>query len=238
MTFPDSALVIKKIKNMNQLELAKVFDVTRQTMSRWEKGKGGPSPAEYEFGLKKLNLTEDDIVNYGRNVTLHESPARYKPLKKREVGEIEGQNFKQVPVVTQSAQSAYARGCTDPDYIESLPTYPMPIDRYYQGKYRIFEVDGDSMDNGLKGSISHGEKLFCREVTREHWYTKLNIRDWLFVIVTINDGIVVKQITHHDAGRGIITCHSYNSLYPDFILRLETVAEIYNVVESLVRRRV
>lgn len=143
--------------------------------------------------------------------------------------------FVSVPMVPIHAYAGYSRGYGDLEYIDTLPTVPVITDRTFKGKYRVFEVDGDSMDNGMRDSFIDKDRILCREVMPGYWSSKLHIRDWFFVIVCKNDGIFVKQISNHDVERGIITCHSLNPMYEDFDVDLRDVAEIYNVIKIVDR---
>lgn len=144
-------------------------------------------------------------------------------------------DFLQVPLIPIHAQAGYARGYGDLEYIELLPRIPVITDKTFRGKYRVFEVSGDSMDNGMRDSLADRDLILCREVMREYWTSKLHIRDWDFVIVCKNDGIFVKHISEHDVERGLITCHSLNQMYEDFVIDLRDVAELYNVIKVVDR---
>ena len=145
--------------------------------------------------------------------------------------------YMSVPVIHIPAQAGYSRGYGDEEYIESMPTYPviLPADKSYKGKYRIFEIQGDSMDDGSRNSICDGDKILCREVIQSHWDTKLFFSNYLFVIVMRNDGIFAKQIINHHVDERIITCHSLNIMYDDFDVVLNDVAELYSVVRLIDR---
>lgn len=148
---------------------------------------------------------------------------------------VEVSEFIKVPFISVHAIAGYASGYGDNEYINELPTIPIMVDRRFKGKYRIFEVDGDSMDNGGRNSLYDGDKILCREVIQELWTTKLNIKDWFFVIVFKNDGIVVKQIIEHNTENGNICCHSLNQIFEDFTVNLNDVVELYNVIKIVDR---
>ncbi len=152
-----------------------------------------------------------------------------------EVKPISDFQFLNIPFVPIYAQAGYGRGYGDQEYIDNLPTLPVIVDKNYRGKYRVFEVDGDSMDNGTRNAIYDGDKILCREVRQELWTSKLHIKDWYFVICMKNDGITVKQITSHDVESGKIICHSLNPMFEDFEVNLKDVAELYNVIKIVDR---
>jgi hypothetical protein len=143
--------------------------------------------------------------------------------------------FLNIPFVPIHAQAGYGRGYGDPQYISALPTFPVIVDKTYRGKYRVIEVEWDSMDDGTRNALCDGDKILCREIKPELWKAKLQIKDWFFVICMKNDGIVVKQIIDHDVENGIITCHPLNPIFDDFEVNLRDVAELFNVIKIVDR---
>ncbi len=149
--------------------------------------------------------------------------------------EFEITDFMRIPFVPIHAQAGYTRGYGDQEYIDELPTIPVIVDRNYKGKYRVFEVEGDSMDDGSRNALYDGDKILCREVKMDLWKSKLHIKDWYFVIVCKNDGITVKEITNHNVENCVIHCHSLNPIFEDFEINLNDVAELYNVIKIVDR---
>lgn len=143
--------------------------------------------------------------------------------------------FMNIPFVPIFAQAGYGKGYGDQEYIDNLPTMPVIVDKTYKGKYRVFEVKGDSMDDGSRKSLCEGDKILCREVRQELWHNKLHIKDWFFVICMKDNGILVKQILSHEVETGEIVCHSLNSLFDDFKMNLSEVCELYNVIKIVDR---
>lgn len=184
-----------------------------------------PLPSNFVERLVSINTRIDaDWVRTGKGNMLKEDA---RPLP--------GADFISVPLVPVSAQAGYPNGYSDRDYIDSLPTIPVIVDKNYHGKYRVFEVNGDSMDDGSRAAIYDKDKILCREVKRELWRSRLHIRDWFFVIVHRYDGVIVKQIVEHDVETGNIVCHSLNPLFENFTINLNDVMELYNVVKIVDR---
>lgn len=153
--------------------------------------------------------------------------------KQEEAAPIQDEHIMMVPLVNQYAQAGYMMGWADVAYIETLPKIPWIVDKEYKGKYISFEVRGDSMDDGMKHSYEQGDILLCREIGCDYWKSKLHFNAWdAFVIVHKTDGIVLKQIVDHDVENGIITCHSFNPIYPDFKVDLRDIAQLFNVVKQ------
>lgn len=142
-----------------------------------------------------------------------------------------------VPLVSQYAQAGYLCGYADAAYMATLPTIPYIVDHEAQGHYVAFEVKGDSMNDGTEDAILEGDRLLCREIMPHLWAdSKLHIRKWDFVIVH-TEGILVKRIINHDEENHTITIHSLNSMYPDKVINLSDVKQIFNVIELQRPRR-
>ncbi len=142
-----------------------------------------------------------------------------------------------VPLVSQYAQAGYLCGYADAAYMATLPTIPYIVDHEAQGHYVAFEVKGDSMNDGTEDAILEGDRLLCREIMPHLWAdSKLHIRKWDFVIVH-TEGILVKRIINHDVENHTITIHSLNSIYPDKVINLSDVKQIFNVIELQRPRR-
>lgn len=147
------------------------------------------------------------------------------------------QNVVYIPLVNQYAYAGYLDGYSDVTFIDQLPKIPFIVDREGNGSYVAFEVKGDSMNNGTEESYLEGDRLYCREIGQYLWATsKLHLRKWDFVIVH-EDGILIKRIIDHDVENHTITIHSLNDMYPDKVIDLCEVRQIFNVIESVRPRR-
>lgn len=150
--------------------------------------------------------------------------------KYREAKEVDP-NYMEVPLIGIKAQAGYLNEYNDTAFIEELPTVKVQVDRTFHGKYRCFEVSGDSMNDGTFRSICEGDVILGREVKKELWCYKLHFNQWFFVINHVN-GLLIKQIVAHNVEEGTITCHSLNPIYgEDFTLSLNEVKELYNVIK-------
>lgn len=146
-------------------------------------------------------------------------------------------NVKFVSLVSQYAYAGYLAGFSDTEYEKTLPKVPVLVDHELKGHYMMFEVKGDSMNDGSEESILEGDRLLGREIRRDLWPFKLHINRWDFIVVHRTEGILVKRITHHDTEKGTITLHSLNTEYEDRVFNLDDVAQIFNVIEVTRNRR-
>lgn len=141
-------------------------------------------------------------------------------------------------LVNKRAAAGYLAGWGDDEYIETLPTHAIIVDEQHKGTYRSFEISGDSADDDSKRSISDGDIVTGRLVNRGFWKSRLHNHKYPYwIIVHRVEGILCKMITEHDTEQGTILCVSRNpdkKKYPDLLLSLDDVSEIYNVVQVTV----
>lgn len=193
--------------------------------------------------VKKISssLANDIISKYGQfNLTwllTGEGEMLNTPKPENEASPIDEPIILRVPLVSQYAQAGYLAGYADAAYMDSLPTIPYIVDHEALGHYVAFEVKGDSMNDGTEDSILEGDRLLCREIQPHLWVSsRLHFRKWDFVIVH-TEGILVKRIIDHDVDNHTITIHSLNSMYPDKVIDLADVKQIFNVIELQRPRR-
>lgn len=106
---------------------------------------------------------------------------------------------------------------------------------YAKGGFLVVRVDGDSMDDGTKKSLSDGDEVLIYEHVDNH-IENLPIRKTLFVITTLN-GNVLKQIKEINKEEGYILCHSFNQGYEDFKIKFDDVCQIF-IVCKIVNKQI
>lgn len=164
----------------------------------------------------------------------------YKKLDNKREHELEilkKSNVIGVPLVGQYAYAGYMSGYMDNDYMESLPVIPFFAEHEAKGDYLAFEVRGDSMDNGTDEAIIEGDILICRKLDRRHWYNKLHIDQWDFVVVHPEDGILCKRIIYHNPDTGEIVLHSLNDYYKDKSYNISEFGQVFTIVQVVKKRR-
>ncbi|WP_169578018.1 LexA family transcriptional regulator [Rudanella lutea] len=145
----------------------------------------------------------------------------------------DGRVLMTIPLVDEFAQAGYLAGWKDPEFIEELPKHSIVVAKRHTGKYRAFEVVGDSMDSDRRDAICAGDIVVGRSIDKTLWNTKFHLHRFKDYLIVHQDGVIIKRITAHNVEEGIITCASTNpdkEAYPDFEVRLSEVYEIYNIV--------
>ncbi|MCY4781414.1 hypothetical protein ORI89_17275 [Sphingobacterium sp. UT-1RO-CII-1] len=225
---------------------AEILGVSRQTVYQYFKSNSLERETVSNI-LSKFDTNEQEVFGTG------DDPAPIKRINQnaRELGpadiyEEDGDNkfieispgrYRMgVELVPVYAQAGYLTGYADKEYVDELPKHYITVDRYVRGKYRAFEISGDSMDNGdIKEAMPDGTIATGREVKRDLWQAKLHNHQWPnWIFVHRTEGIVAKQIAKQCLETGCITLRSLNpnkETYPDFDVHIDDIMQIYNVVK-------
>lgn len=172
---------------------------------------------------RSIGYFSDDIkfIDENKNNIFYEvSPGRY---------------LMQTKLVTEKAKAGYLSGFSDAEYMDDLPAHFITVNEFHKGVYRSFEVSGDSMTDGTDASVLDGDIVTGRLIKRELWQSKFHTHKYRYwVIVHKYEGVIIKEIAHHDVARGVLTLRSLNIdkvMYPDFEVNLDDVDQIFNVVD-------
>ena len=122
-----------------------------------------------------------------------------------------------IPLVEYKAQAGYLTGYLDRNYIKKLPMYNVP--GLYGGTFRMFQVKGLSMYPTLQdGSYIIGEFV-------ETWEYMTDNR--VYIIVTVNEGIIVKRVKNRIRKYKSLYCSSDNREYGNIRIPIEDVKEVW-----------
>ncbi|MVM33643.1 helix-turn-helix domain-containing protein [Spirosoma sp. HMF4905] len=135
-------------------------------------------------------------------------------------------------LVPEYAYASYPHGWRDPEYLIELPKYSIVLPAPEPGFFRAFEVRGDSMDDGTKYAIGHGDVAVGKKIDPDMWNYKLYQNGGTDYIVVTHDGVICKRIIDQDIKEGVIICASKNpnkNEYPNFTIRLSEVYELYKI---------
>lgn len=151
----------------------------------------------------------------------------YESFQAPKVVTVDSSGRENISYVSVKARAGYLLGFGDPAYIEKLPAFTVP--GYTHGTYRLFEVDGHSMFPTLQASD--------RVITR--WAGISEVRDdRVYVIVTKNDGVLIKRIINRYQEGKIIakSDNNHGGEFPALVLDLSEISEIWYVVERWTRQ--
>jgi hypothetical protein len=228
--------VAQKIKaiinefNLNNYSFSKRIGVTSTTVDSIINGRPQPDGSRkrtkpgYDVLMSIIN--EFDInpdYLFGKDDHMIRSdvkkPATYSGMP--QVVAVNPSGNENVVYVPIKARAGYLNGYGDTDYIESLPTFNMP--HLTNGTYRCFEVYGNSMVR----TFFDGDLVFGKYVE-----SLSDIKDGrVYVIVSKDDGIVLKRVINRIEERGklILKSDNKNGNYPTYTIDAEDIVEVWYV---------
>ena len=230
-------------KSISAIKASEILGVSRQTVYQYFKSSALERETVNNI-LARFGVNEDEVFGDSdlKDIKLSNArdigdPSIYDEVGETKFTEISPGRYRMgTELVPVYAQAGYLTGFADKEYLEELPKHYITVDRYVRGKYRSFEISGDSMDNGdIREAMPNGTIATGREVKREHWISKLHNHQWPnWIFVHKTEGIIAKQIAHQDVKNGVLVLRSLNpdkDKYPDFEVPLDEIEQIYNVVK-------
>jgi transcriptional regulator with XRE-family HTH domain len=225
MYFADNIKFLRQRRNKSQAELAGLLELTRTTLSGYEKNVQPPfrvliKIAEYfnvsldaliRYDLKQLSEFQLSQIENGFDVDVTGKKLRLLTISVNNEG---SENIEMVP---QKAHAGYTSGYSDPEFISSLKHFSMPF--LPTGKtYRTFQIKGDSML-----PIAEGSWVTCSYI--ENWQEIKNSTPC--IIVTKDEGIVFKLVYNQLTKNKTFLLVSKNRVYEPYEVEIRTILEIW-----------
>ncbi len=217
---------LRKKNGLTQDDLAERLNISRYKIGSYEEGRALPKLTLLQFLAGYFRLTLDDLVNkelWDSEETGKKNGPNYIQENLRILTTIVNSNNRErFAIIPQKASAGYTKGYSDPDFIEKLPIFDLPLPEFSKDRtYRVFQISGDSM-----APIPSGSYIICEYVT--------DVKDILFgeshILVTKNDGIVYKRI-EKEAGNDLkVVLKSDNPEYKSYAIGLSEIIEIWKAV--------
>lgn len=234
MYFDSNIKFLRTRKKLTQDQLSAALELKRSTLNNYENGISGPSIqtlvllSDYfhlavdtmlRVDLSKLRESQLYELEHGRDVFLKGSNLRVLATT------VDRENRDNIELVSEKAKAGYTNGFADPEYISELPVFQLPF-LSSERKYRTFQISGDSMLPVPDGA----------------WVTGEFVTDWneiktggLYVVLTLNEGLVFKQLKNELAERGCFQLISLNKTYEPYELAASEIREIWKFIHYISR---
>ncbi len=215
----------EKNGRQSQENLANSLGITRSAVSSYEDGRAEPKLVVMNKLAQYFNITLDQLLNV--NLASAQEGTFQNPSEIKKYASAQGMRIltitvdaednENIELVPDKAAAGYTRGYADTEYLQELPKYQLPF--LPKGRtYRAFEIKGDSMLPLTSGSIVIGEYV-------SDW-NQLN-DNTMGVVVSKNEGIVLKKIYNKIQDRGTLLLKSTNISYPPYELNADEVLEVW-----------
>lgn len=200
---------LRKLRGWTQEEFANKLRIKRSLLGAYEEERAEPRIDVLEVVCDMFKLTLDDILRKD----LSDNKGNY--LAKRRAMKL-AQGRPDIPFVPIKAAAGYLAGFEDPEFIDELNTFTLPM--LTGGNYRAFEIVGDSMLPTPSGSVIVGEKLENLDDVKN------NIA---CIVVSRNEGIVYKRVQKNGRQKNKLTLVSDNPIFHPYTVNAEEVLEMW-----------
>ena len=210
MHFAENLRFLRLRRNKSQTDLAVELELTRTTLSGYEKNVQPPFRILIKIS-EYFNVSLDALIKYKLNVL---SEFQLSQIEKGFDVDVTGSKLRLLTITVDSngkeniemvpvkAQAGYTSSYGDLDFIASLPKFRLPF--LPENKtYRTFQIKGDSML-----PIPENSWVTCSYV--ENW--ELIKNGIACIILTRNEGIVFKLV-YNQLDRGTFLLVSSNRNY-------------------------
>lgn len=215
----------REASGLTQEEVATALGKARRTYQYWEQGRSEPdNPALIQlaqilrFDLSELKNAQSPIVQ------LPNTQEPYIKTRRRSKNEFDSERDG-ISFVPIAAQAGYAKSFIDPVFLNQLERIYMPGFPYRGNRYRIFEVDGSSMEPTLK----EGYYVLCEKAEPENWQSLPDY--YMYVIITI-DRVMVKRLFKKSEDVYVLIS-DHEEFFPQFTINKSDIQEIWQVKRKM-----
>ncbi|MGW8123704.1 XRE family transcriptional regulator [Roseivirga echinicomitans] len=212
---------LRKLKNWTQGDFADKIDIKRSLVGAYEEGRADPRLNNLLNMSKVFRVPVDFLISKDLSQLNEEQiqklVAPRKPTSKVLSITVDTKNEELIDLIPQKASAGYLNGYADPEYLEELPKFHIPI-LPKSGTQRAFEITGDSMLPLKPGTIVIGKYL-------EDVADIKNGR--CYVILSKEEGVVYKRVFDYSAENGKLFLVSDNKAYTPYDIPVGDVIEVW-----------
>lgn len=223
----DKTQIIRDIKTYYNFKkdshFAKFLEIKPQTLSSWYTRNTFDIELLY---AKCVDINPHWLITGTGNMLIEEqenseSNSTTDNDRMPKVVTVDNDERDNIVLVPQKAAAGYLNSYNDPKFIKQLPSYRMP--NINNGTYRMFQLDGHSMHPTMQDS----SYVVCEWV--ENWEEDIK-DDRVYVVVSIDDGVVIKRVLNRLNKYGSLYCKSDNRReYHNFAVKKESIKEVWHV---------
>jgi transcriptional regulator with XRE-family HTH domain len=206
-------------KQLSQQQIAAALGITRVRLAKYEEAKSEPPLDLLKQLAQYYHVTVDVLISVDcRKIPVAElikldSNRLLMPIT------IDSKGRDNIELVPHKAKAGYTTGFSDPDFIESLPQFRLPLPS--GAKYRAFPIVGDSMPPHKDGSFIVGKYIESAKDVKD---------GTTYIIVSREDGIVYKRA--YKKNKSVLLLQSDNTLYDAYEMKLSDILEIWAFAAS------
>jgi transcriptional regulator with XRE-family HTH domain len=208
---------LRKLRGWTQEDFAAKIKIKRSLLGAYEEERAEPRLEVLELvsDIFKVSLDELFLKDLG------ETKGNYIAKRRAQKLASEPMVIQFVPV---KAAAGYLAGFADPEFIDELNTFTLPM--LTPGQYRAFEIIGDSMLPTPSGSVIVGEKVDDLESLKN---------SNTYIVVSRQEGIVYKRVMKSPKTKQKLTLVSDNPVYQPYQVDANDIVEVWQAQMIITR---
>jgi len=204
---------LRRLRGWTQEEFANKLNIKRSLVGAYEEERAEPRLEVLESICSIYKLTLDELLL--KDLSVSQTKSYLDERRKLKMAN----TAVQISFVPIKAAAGYLSGYADPDFIDELNTFTLPM--LAPGQYRAFEIVGDSMLPTPSGSVIVGEKIEeLEEIKNSNTY----------VVLSKSEGVVYKRVIKNNRAKNKLTLVSDNPVYEPYNVNSDDVLEIWKAV--------
>jgi transcriptional regulator with XRE-family HTH domain len=200
---------LRKLRGWTQEEFAQKLRIKRSLLGAYEEERADPRIDILEIVADMFKLTLDDLLR--KDV----SDTKTNYIAKRRAQKM-ANGRTDIPFVPVKAAAGYLTGYADPDFVDELNTFTLPM--LAGGDYRAFEIIGDSMMPTASGSVIVGERVQNLDDVKTNQ---------TYIVVSKADGTVYKRMMKNNRQKNKFTLISDNPSFQPYSINAEDIVEVW-----------
>ncbi len=202
---------LRKLRGWTQEEFATKLKIKRSLIGAYEEERAEPRLDVLENMCSIFKLSLDELLL--KDLSSTKNSGSYLDKRRQMKMSAPAQDIQFVPV---KAAAGYLAGYADPEFLDELNTFTLPM--LAPGQYRAFEIVGDSMLPTPSGSVIVGEKVGGLEDIKANN---------TYIVVSKGEGIVYKRVMKNNRLKNKLTLVSDNPVYEPYNVSAEDVMELW-----------
>lgn len=200
---------LRKLRGWTQEEFSQKLRIKRSLLGAYEEERADPRIDVLEVVCDIFKLTLDDILRKD----MSDNKSNYL-AKRRAMKLASGRS--DIPFVPVKAAAGYLAGYGDPEFVDELNTFTLPM--LAGDNYRAFEIVGDSMLPTPSGSVIVGEKVENIDDVKNNTAC---------IVISRNEGIVYKRVQKSSRTKTKLTLVSDNPVFHPYAINAEEILEMW-----------
>jgi len=201
---------LRKLRGWTQEEFASKLGIKRSLLGAYEEERAQPNYEVLETVSDLFQVSIDDLLRKELNETKGSYLAKRRLLKMSTDKNV-------IHFVPVKAAAGYLNGYADPEFLDELNTFTLPM--LAGGQYRAFEILGDSMLPTPSGSVIIAEKVNNPDDVKNNQ---------AYILLSKTEGVVYKRVVKNNRNKQKWTLVSDNPVFQPYQVNVEEVLELWS----------